>query len=147
MSDKPGIGASRLPGLDAKEVQTSRKFLTDNNHLVRLGVRIEAATNDNGNVPVTKIRGGHVLVALGGGSAGKWGEFSHADSPGVGLLTEAVILMEDVNMLGKDGVAADQSASALVHGFVKESEVIFDTIDAGEIAEIKGLMNQVTFKQ
>ncbi len=147
MSDKPGIGASRLPGLDAKEVQTSRKFLTDNNHIVRLGIRIEAATTDAANTPITKLRAGLVLTALGGGSAGKWGEFTHADSPGAGLITESVILMEDVNMLGKDSVAADQSATGLIHGFVKESEVDFDTAVAGEITELKDANPLVRFEQ
>ncbi len=147
MAHQPGVGASRFPGLDAKEVQTSRKFLTDNNHLVRLGLRIEKDTADATNVPITKLRGGLVLTKLGGGSAGKWGEFTHADSPGVGNLTESVILLEDVSMLNKAGVVEDQSASGLIHGFVKQSLVDFDTADAGEITELKDTNSLVRFEQ
>ena len=147
MSHQPGVGASRLPGLDTKEVQTSRKFLSDNNHIVRLGIRIDDASTDATNVPVTKLRAGMVLTKLAGGSAGKWGEFSHADSPGAGVLTESVILMEDVNMLGKDGVAADQEATGLIHGFVNQSEVDFDTVVVGEIDELKATSPLIRYAQ
>lgn len=141
------LGAQRMPGLSAEQVQTSRKLLKDPNHLVRKGIRIESASVDAGNTGQTyKLRAGLALVrVIAGQHAGKYVQPTHASAPASGDVEDAVILLEDVDMRAKagDGTKEDQQASGLVHGFVYDDACIF--VGSGYEAAIKAVLKQVHF--
>lgn len=141
MSTNPSMGDQALPGLTPLEQQTSRKFLTDNNHVVRIGVKLPSDVQDVGNSPVTKLRAGLALVRVeaAGANLGKYVHVTHADAPVAGDIVSAVLLMESINMLGKDGAVEAKVASGLVHGFVDEDQVIFGTADVPTIDAIKSV--------
>lgn len=151
MSQFPGHGPG-MPGMGPTEESASRKFLTNNVHLIYRGAKIDADSEDAGNTGVepavsggtgrvTTLRAGLVVAqVLTGPNAGKYVPFGHADCPDAGDVEAAGILMNYVTMLGPDREPADQPAQLLIHGFVRESEVIFGDDDAGWVAAIKDIL-------
>lgn len=142
------LGVQSLPGLGPEVTSTSRKFITNNSHLAERGIRIDDATQDIGNTPVTKLRGGLVLVRVeaAGANLGKYVHVTHADAPAAGDIAAAVILMQDINMFDRAGVVEDKVASGLIHGFVTEASVIFGTADVGIIDAVKEVLPLVQFE-
>ncbi len=157
MSNFPGHGPG-MPGMGPTEQTASRKFLTNNVHVVYRGAKIDAdsvdadnddvhPTVDGGTGNPTTLRAGLVVAqVLTGANAGKYVPIGHADCPADGAIEAAGILMNYVTMLGPDRVAVDQPAQLLIHGFVRESEVLFGTADAGYIANIKEVLPQIMWE-
>lgn len=152
MSTYPGRGPG-MPGMGPEEQTASRKFLTNTVHLIKRGAKIDADSVDDGNTDVhptvdggtgreTTLRSGLVVVqVIDGANAGKYVPKGHADCPDDGDIEAAGILMNYVNMLGADREPADQPGELLIHGFVRESEVLFgETADAGFIAAVKDVL-------
>lgn len=148
MSQFPGHGPG-MPGMGSIDSTESRKFLTNNTHLVYRGAKIDADSVDAGHSgKTTTLRAGLVVVqVLTGPNAGKYVPHGHADCPDNGDIEAAGILMDYTTMLDKDRNAADQPAHLLIHGFVKESAVIFGTGDAGFISAVKDLLPLVMWEQ
>ena len=128
--------------------QESFKFLKDNTHNFRRGVRIEKDTEDTGHTgKVHKLRAGLVLVRVEAGpNTGKYVHSAHADAPLTVDIEAAVLLMEVIDMRNKEGDREDKLASGLIHGLVNESEVVFGTADAARIAKIKEVLPLVQFE-
>ena len=82
-------------------------------------VTLDAAAVDSGNSPTTTLRGGNVLALVD--ASGK----AHTYDPDAndGRQIALGILEHYQNML-VDGVAADRFTQILVHGLVKESELV-----------------------
>jgi len=152
MSTYPGHGPG-MPGLGPEEQTASRKFLTNTVHMVKRGAKIDADSVDDGNTDVhptvdggtgktTTLRAGMVLVqVVSGPNAGKYVPHSHADCPDDGDIEAAGILMGYTNMLGANREAEDQPGELLIHGFVRESLVLFgEDADAGFIAAVKDVL-------
>lgn len=135
----PALGNQGLPGMTPRVDQTSRKFLTENNHVVRRGIKIPSTAVDSGNTPTTKLRAGLALVRVeaAGANLGTYVPVGHADAPVAADIEAAVLLMEDINMLGPDGAAEAKTATGLIHGFVDSTKVIFGTVDVPTIDAIK----------
>lgn len=143
MSTFPAGGNLGKPGLGPLQEQSSRKFLTNNNHIVRRGAFLDKATQDVENTSKeTYVRGGLVVVqVLSGPNAGKYVNVDHADAPDAGDVEAAGIVMESVHMVDKTFTAVeDKQVSLLIHGFVRESLVLFGTADAGYITAIKEVL-------
>jgi hypothetical protein len=148
MSTNPAGGFLGLPGLGPLEEQTSRKFLTDNNHIVRRGAKLDAATDDVENVGKEhQVRAGMLVVqVLSGVNAGKYVDVTHANAPAAGTIEEVGILMESVNMRNKAGDREDKACSVVIHGFVRESQLLFGTADVGLIDEMKAALPLIMFE-
>jgi len=149
MSTFPAGGQSALPGIGPLEQQTSRVFLSNDEHVVVQAVKIDDTTQDVGNSVVTKLRPGLALVRVeaAGANLGKYVHVTHADAPAAPDIIRAVLLLEPINMKAKDGsTLEDKTASGLIHGFVTESQVIFGTADAPTIDAIKDALSQVMFQ-
>lgn len=141
-----------MPGMGPEQQTASRKFLTNNNHLVYRGAKIDAdsvdaentdvhPTVDGGTGRTTMLRAGLVVVqVIAGPNAGKYVPFGHADCPDIADAEAAGILMNYVDMLDASRTAVDQPAQLVIHGFVRESLVIFGDDDAGWISGIKDLL-------
>lgn len=140
------LGAAGLPGLSPQVDQESRNFLKNHQHVVLRGVRVDDASIDADNTGKTyKIRAGTALaMVIAGPNTGKYVPADHASAPVYGDVTKAGILMEDLDMRGKDGVAEDKMASVLIHGFVDESQINF-VGDANYEAAIKAVLPLVDF--
>lgn len=152
MSTYPGHG-SGMPGMGPEEQTASRKFLTNTVHMVKRGAKIAADSVDDGNTDkaptvdggtgkTSTLRAGLVVVqVLTGPNAGCYVPLGHADCPADGDIESAGILMGYVNMLDASRESAAQPAELLIHGFVRESEVLFgETSDPGFVAAIKDVL-------
>lgn len=148
MSTNPSFGNLGMPGLGPLQEQTSRKFLTNNNHIVRRGAFLDKDTEDTANSgKETYVRGGLVVVqVLTGPNAGKYVHVDHADAPDNGDIAAAGILMESVHMVDKNGAVEDKQVSILIHGFVRESLLLYGTADAGFISAVKDVLPLVQFE-
>jgi len=152
MSTNPGHGPG-MPGMGPVQRTASRKFLTNVVHEVKRGAKIDADSVDDGNTDVhptvdggtgktTTLRAGLVVVQVPTGpNAGKYVPKGHADCPDDGDIEAAGIVMGYVTMLDANDDPADQPAELLIHGFVRESLVLFgETADAGFIAAVKDVL-------
>lgn len=147
MSTNPTLGVQGMPGMGPVQSQTSRKFLTNNSHIVRRGAKIDSASVDVGNPVANELRAGLVLVqVLTGPNAGKYVPKGHADCPDDGDIASAGILMETFSMLDKSRAAEDKMASLLIHGFVRESQLLWSGGDAGFKAAAKDVLPLVQFE-
>lgn len=151
MSTFPGHGPG-MPGMGPEEQTASRKFLTNTVHMVKRGAKIAADSEDaentdvhpavdGGTGKVTTLRAGLVVAqVLTGPNAGQYVPIGHADCPANGDIEAAGILMGYVSMLDASRESAAQPAELLIHGFVRESQVLFGTADAGYITNIKDVL-------
>lgn len=141
------LGANRMPGLSDEVLQESRSFLIDNNHVKRIGVRIEKDSVDAGHTDKTYVlRPGLVLVRVETGpNAGKYVPPDHNDAPADSDVEKAVILMEFIDMRKRSDPSdvEDQMASGLIHGFVDDSKIIY--VDANYKTEVQDVLKMVEF--
>lgn len=141
------LGANRMPGLTDEVAQLSRQFLTDHNHLKKVGIRIEADSVDAGHSGKTYLlRPGLALVRVEtGGNKGKYVPADHADAPANSDVEKAVILMGFVDMRKRSDPTdtEDQMGEGLIHGFVDDAQIIY--VDAGYKTEIQDALYLVEF--
>jgi len=144
----PSQGNQGLPGLSTRVDQTSRKFLTDNNHKSERGMSLPSSVQDVGNTPVTKLRAGLVLVRVeaAGANLGKYVHVTHADAPAAVDIKSALLLMQDINMLGHDGAVEAKVASGLIHGFVDDTKLTYGTTDDQIKDSVRGALPLVMFE-
>jgi hypothetical protein len=148
MSTFPGGGFLGMPGMGPTQEQVSRKFLTNNNHIVRRGAFLEKASLDVDHTNFTSyLRAGLVLAqVLTGPNSGKYVPFGHADCPDSADALAVGILMESVHMVNKLLVVEDKQVSLLIHGFVRESLLLWNGGDAGFKTAVKDLLPLVMFE-
>jgi hypothetical protein len=141
---------SMLPSLGAKEEMAVRKFLLDDGHLMTKGIVIPSDVVDAGNTPTTTLRPGLVLIRVeaAGANQGKYVQSGHANAPAYAgsAIFDAVILMNFVNMLGRDGVVEEKSNIGLRHGWVEDDQVIFVTATGSEQTELRDVMRLIFFE-
>lgn len=143
-----GLGVSGLPGLGPKPEQESRTFLFNDSHVEVESVRIDKDTDDDANTgKVHKLRAGMAVVRVeAGGNKGKYVDVAHADAPAAGSIVHAGILRDFVDMRDKDGNREDKQAVVVIHGFVNEADVIYNTADGPTIQAIKDALPLVHFR-
>lgn len=144
------LGQHALPNMGPLVTADAVEVRTDPLHFVTRGVRIDSAVDDPRTGATSGLlKAGLVLVrAEAGGAAGKYVEFSHADAPIVAAIEKTGILLHDVNtnLRGSPGSFVDKSVAILIHGFVDEALIEFDTAVAAEITGLKGGMALVQFE-
>jgi hypothetical protein len=115
--------SANVPGLqskvEAEEAQVTWAGRYGQDLVAMRRVTLDAAATDPGNSPATTLRGGNVLAIVD--ASGK----AHTYDPDAndGRQIAVGILEHHQNML-VDGVAADRFTQILVHGLVKESELV-----------------------
>ncbi len=148
----PG-GRSRLPGIDTTIFQQQNVFLKDPSHRMTRGITIDSATRDDLNTvspgATTKLRAGLALVRIEtGAKKGKYTTLGSADDPGIGSRVQGVLLLEQVNILGRDMVTPeDTDAIGLFHGQVDEAKVLFNGAGGGDVTDFKELMLLISFEE
>jgi len=134
MGFNDGLGGSLLPGLSTEVVQKQRRYKTIEDHQILIPIVIHKDTVDNQNAGnTTELRPGLTLVRIeaAGADQFKWVNPEHASAPLEAAVIEACILDEFIEMKDKAGVVKDQQASALVHGVVDDSKLLFGAGTAG----------------
>lgn len=144
------LGAHKLPGMGPIVTADAVEIRTDPLHFVTRGVRVDSAVDDPRTGSTTGLlKAGLVLIrAEAGGAAGKYVEFTHADAPIVAAMIRSGILLFDVDLRKRinDGTFEDASVDLLIHGFVDEALLEFDTVVLAEINGLKGAMPLVQFE-
>lgn len=145
------LGQHGLPGMGPIITADAVEVRTDPQHFVTRGVRIDKAVDDPRTGATSGLlKAGLVLtrVEAGGANQGFYVEFSHANHPGTGLEEKSGILLHDVNLnlRGSPGTFEDKVTALLIHGFVNEALIEFDTVVVGEIAALKAAMPLVAFE-
>jgi hypothetical protein len=136
-------GKNTLPGVTAPVFTASREFrkqkLQDE---AKFGVVIDDASRDAGNVPVTTLRPGLVLVRVeaAGALQGMFVPSTHASAPLAADVEMSGILNEYVNMIESTGVAADKSAHIVRMGVADYAQLIWDTVDPVLIDSLRDAM-------
>lgn len=137
-------------GMRDKVTQESVEVRTDLSHFKLKGIVIASDTDDPRATGTGKLQPGLVLVRVeaGGGKQGKYVEFSNAGSPGATFIEKAVILLDHVNLAKPSDptVFEDKGVAGLLHGFVDNALLEFDTVVVGEIAELKAALKLVEFE-
>ena len=142
------VGTGGLPGMGPVIQQTSRDFFRSHAWMLKRGIHLHPGTVDAGSVPTTKLRGGLVLVRVEAGThKNKFVHPGHADAPTSGNVVQAVILLEDVNMLNESGAAADKSTWGLYGGYIDEDLIFFSGIAQGFIDDIKAKSKLILFEK
>lgn len=143
------LGGNLLPGVSAEVVQKQRRYKTHEDHQMVIPIVIKADTVDNQNAGnTTELRPGLVLVRVeaGGADQFKWVNPENAAAPLEAAVIEACILDEFVEMKDKAGAVKDQQASAVVHGMVDNSKLLFGAGTAAPyIAKLKSVLKLVHF--
>lgn len=136
-----------LPGLLPKLEQDSVKFLLENNHILRRGIRVVKTTVDSRSIGATfKLQGGLVLVRVeAGGDKNKYVQLGHASAPLEADVKEAVILMESFSTRDRDGVEQEKNATGLLHGVVDENALNFSGVAASYVDKVKSVLKLVHF--
>jgi len=102
-------------------------------HGVKVAVTIDSTAADAGNTPTTTLRKGLVLGKVT--ATGKLKHYNNAASDGT--QTAAGILDDEVNLLDETGAARDSQATALIHGYVKESKLHgIDSAGKADLAQV-----------
>ena len=144
------LGQHALPGMGPVVTADAVEVRTDPLHFVTRGVRIDSAVDDPRTGATSGLlKAGLVLVrAEAGGAAGKYVEFTHADAPIVADIEKVGVLLHDVdtNDRATPGAFVDKVTALLIHGFVDEALVEFDTAVDAEIDGLKGGMALVQFE-
>jgi hypothetical protein len=145
------LGQHQLPGMGPIFTADAVEIRTDPLHFVTRGVRIDSAVDDPRTGATSGLlKEGLVLTRVEAAVAaqGKYVEFSHANHPGTTLEEKTGILLfpVDLNKRGSPGTFEDKVADLLIHGFVDEALVEFDTAVPGEIAGLKAAMPLVQFE-
>ncbi len=145
--------SNALPEVSTVKTQAARRFLQQEAHIMTKGIVIPSDVVDVGNTgKTTTLRPGLVLVKViaAGANQNKFVEVGHADAPAFGASNftagRAVILMDFVNMLDLEAVAQQRGAHGLTHGWVEDGQIIFVTVTASEITELKDAMPLVLFE-
>lgn len=137
-------------GMRDKVTQESEEVRTDLMHFKTKGIVIASDTDDPRATGTGKLEPGLVLVRVeaGGGKQGKYVEFSNAGSPGAGSIEKAVILLDHVNLANPSDptVTEDKSVAGLLHGFVDDAKIEYDTVMAAEITELQDTLKLVEFE-
>lgn len=112
-----------VPGLatktEAEESQVTWAGRYGQDLVATRRVTIDAAAADSGNSPATTLRGGNVLALVD--ASGKAHTYDPDANDGRQI---AVGILEHYQNMLVDGVAADRFTQILVHGLVKESELV-----------------------
>ena len=115
--------SGNVPGLAAKteaeESQVTWAGRYGQDLVATRRVTIDAAAVDTGNSPTTTLRGGNVLALVD--ASGKAHTYDPDANDGRQM---AVGILEHYQNMLVDGVAADRFSQILVHGLVKESELV-----------------------
>ncbi|HUE75172.1 MAG TPA: head decoration protein [Pirellulaceae bacterium] len=115
--------SGNVPGLAAKteaeEAQVTWAGRCGQDLVATRRVTIDAAASDSGNSPATTLRGGNVLALVD--ASGKAHTYDPDANDGRQM---AVGILEHYQNMLVDGVAADRFTQILVHGLVKESELV-----------------------
>lgn len=134
MGFNDGVGGGVLPGISAEVTMKQRRYKSIEDHQFLIPIVIKADTIDNQNAGnTTELRPGLVLVRVeaGGADQFKWVNPENAAAPVEASVIEACILDEFIEMKDKAGAVKDQQASALVHGLVDDSKLLFGAGTAG----------------
>ena len=145
------LGQHSLPGMGPIVTADAVEVRTDPLHFVTRGVRIDSAVDDPRTGATSGLlKAGLVLTRVEAAVAaqGKYVEFSHANHPGTTLEEKTGILLHDVNLNDRatPGAFVDRVTALLIHGFVDEALIEFDTVVVGEIAGLKAAMALVQFE-
>ncbi len=112
-----------VPGLatetEAEEAQVTWAGRYGQDIVATRRVTIDAAATDSGNSPTTTLRGGNVLALVD--ASGKAHTYDPDANDGRQM---AVGILEHYQNMLVDGVASDRFTQILVHGLVKESELV-----------------------
>jgi hypothetical protein len=110
------------------------------------GVTIDAASIDAGHTNKTQIlRAGLPLVRIEtGAKKGKFVPVDHADAPTAEDIQEAVILLETIDMRGKDSAVEDKHhVSAMLAGTVDDAKIWYS--DAAYKDAIQAALPRISF--
>jgi hypothetical protein len=115
--------SGNVPGLatktEAEEAQVTWAGRYGQDLVATRRVTLDAAAVDSGNSPTTTLRGGNVLALVD--ASGKAHTYDPDANDGRQM---AVGIIEHYQNMLVDGVAADRFTQILVHGLVKESELV-----------------------
>lgn len=115
--------SGNVPGLatktEAEESQVTWAGRCGQDLVATRRVTLDSAAVDSGNSPTTTLRGGNVLAFVD--ASGKAHTYDPDANDGRQM---AVGILEHYQNMLVDGVAADRFTQILVHGLVKESELV-----------------------
>ena len=114
---------ANVPGLQTKRESTETQVWWAGRHgqdlIVTRGLTIDGSSTDLGNTPTTTLRGGILLAVTD--ASGKGVPYKADANDGRQL---ALGVLEHSQELLADGIATDRFTQLLVHGLLKESELI-----------------------